>query len=128
MPDAEPTERLRSMCQLYVDYALQNPDLFRAMFLFRPELTAEPRGDEPAPGSRIFDAFVATVGDASACGAIRGADPSLGALTLWSSVHGVVTLLLSGPPVDVETKAELSHAAINTTLTGLRNGALTNAA
>ncbi|HEX2849979.1 MAG TPA: TetR/AcrR family transcriptional regulator [Acidimicrobiales bacterium] len=126
--DTDPTERLRTMCQMYVDYALQNPDLFRAMFLFRPELTAEPRGDEPALGSRIFGAFLDAVRDASSRGSIRDGDPQLGALTVWSSVHGVVTLLLSGPPVGVDTKAELSHAAINTTITGLQNGALIHAA
>lgn len=126
--DGDPTGRLRMMCQMYVDYALQNPDLFRAMFLFRPELTAEPRGDEPALGSRIFGAFRDAVCEAAARGTIRDGDTDLGALTVWSSVHGVVTLLLSGPPVDVERKAALSHAAINTTITGLENGALIHAA
>src|SRR3954470_11445827 len=40
-----PLTRLRMQAESYVDYACRNPDLFRAMFLFRPELTAEPRGD-----------------------------------------------------------------------------------
>ncbi len=128
VPDGEPAERLRGMCQVYVDYALQNPDLFRAIFLFRPELTAEPRGDEMPLGARILESFEAVVGDASNRGAIRDSDPALAALTVWSTVHGVVTLLLAGPPLPLDTKAALSHAAISTALTGLANGALTHAA
>src|SRR5688572_29614240 len=38
-----PVDHLREMAYAYVDYGIKNPDLFRAMFLFRPELTAEPR-------------------------------------------------------------------------------------
>src|SRR3712207_3109124 len=56
-----PCERLRAMAVCYVDYGLQNPDLFRAMFLFRPELTAEPRDDQPALGSRIHESFLSMV-------------------------------------------------------------------
>lgn len=116
--------RLRQMAGAYVEYGLHNPDLFRAMFLFRPELTAEPRPDGPALGSNIHGAFVAAVRDAQGAGVLDDGDPELAALTIWATAHGVITTLLTGPPLNIDLKDKLCEAAINASLTGLRNGSL----
>lgn len=120
-------ERLQRMAIAYVEYGLQNPDLFRAMFLFRPELTAEPRPDAPALGSNIHGAFVAAVREAQRAGVLDDGDPELAALTIWTTAHGVITTLLSGPPLDIDLKNKLCDAAINASLVGLRNGSLLHA-
>jgi AcrR family transcriptional regulator len=124
VPATDPIERLQEMACAYVDYGLQNPDMFRAMFLFRPELTSEPRAEQPALGSQIHKAFVDAVKRAD----LDGTDPELAALTLWTTAHGVVTTLLTGPPLHIELKNQLADAAVNTAITGLRNGALEPAA
>lgn len=122
-------ERLRAMSIAYVDYGLQNPDLFRAMFLFRPELTSEPReSGEPALGSRIHEAFLSRVKTAQDAGELDSGDPELAALTLWTTAHGVVTTLLSGPPLHLDLKNRLAEAAVDASLTGLRHGSLVHAA
>ena len=123
----DPAERLRQMAIAYVDYGLQNPDMFRAMFLFRPELTAEPRPDAPALSTKIHGAFVAAVRTAQGAGALDDGDPELAALTIWTTAHGVITTLLSGPPLDIDLKNKLGDAAINASITGLRNGSLLHA-
>lgn len=124
----DPLEHLRGMCRAYVDYGLTNPDLFRAMFLFRPELTAEPWGGKPALGERIHRAFVAAVERAQHDHVIEGIDAELAALTVWTTAHGVVTTLLSGPPLHIDLKNRLADTAVVAALTGLRHGALTPAA
>lgn len=124
----DPIEHLRGMCRAYVDYGLQNPDLFRAMFLFRPELTAEPRADKPALGEKIHTAFVDGVRRAQEAHLIEDGDPELAALTIWTTAHGVVTTLLSGPPLHIELKNRLADTAVKAALTGLRHGALIPAA
>ncbi len=124
----DPIEHLRGMCRVYVDYGLQNPDLFRAMFLFRPELTAEPRADKPALGEKIHAAFVGGVRRAQEQRLIEDGDPELAALTIWTTAHGVVTTLLSGPPLHIELKNRLADTAVKAALTGLRHGALIPAA
>jgi AcrR family transcriptional regulator len=121
-------DKLRNMSIAYVDYGLQNPDLFRAMFLFRPELTAEPRADQPALGSRINDAFLKAVRRAQESGDLDSGDPELAALTIWTTVHGVVTTLLSGPPLHLDLKNRLAEAAVDASLCGLRNGSLMSSA
>lgn len=121
---SDPIERLRAMSQAYIDWGVQNPDLFRAMFLFRPELTAEPRSDAPALSTQIHRAFLDDVRRAFDQGTFHEGDPELAALTIWTTAHGVVTTLLSGPALDVELKGRLAEAAVNVSITGLCNGAL----
>jgi len=119
----DPIDRLRRMAQTYVDYGLQNPDLFRAMFLFRPELTAEARAGEPALATKISDAFFDDVKRASADGRLDQGDPELVALTLWAAAHGVITTLLSGPPLSLDVKERLASSVLDTTLLGLQSAA-----
>jgi AcrR family transcriptional regulator len=121
---ADPVERLRAMCHVYVDYGLRNPDLFRAMFLFRPELTSERRGETGALTARIHDAFIQAAREAQRQHSLEAGDPDLAALTAWTAAHGVITVLLSGPPLSLELQNRLADAAINAALTGMRHGAL----
>jgi AcrR family transcriptional regulator len=124
VPASDPIERLRAMSQVYIAWGLHNPDLFRAMFLFRPELTAEPRSEAPALSSQIHRAFLDDVRRAHEQGALENGDPELTALTIWTTAHGVVTTLLSGPPLDIDLKDKLADAAVNTAIIGLCHGAL----
>jgi len=120
----EPVEKLRGMCHAYIDYGLRNPDLFRAMFLFRPELTSEGRGDTSALTARIHEAFIQAATQAQHDRDLEGSDPDLAALTAWTAAHGVITVLLSGPPLNIDLQNRLADASINAALTGMRHGAL----
>jgi len=118
----DPIERLEAQCHAYVDHALQNQDLFRAMFLFRPELTGEQRGDSPALINRLVDELRSTMQAAQAEHRLDAADLDLAALVLWSAVHGVVITLLAGPPLQIELRAALADSAITTALVGIQHG------
>lgn len=115
----EGVERLRLQAEAYVDYACQNPDLVRAMFLFRPELTAEPRGEQPPLARLMIDAFTDTARTARDQGHLTDVEPQLAGLTVWTAAHGVVTVLLSGPPIDLDLRAQLAHTAIEAAIKGL---------
>lgn len=104
----DPVERIRAHGRAYVAYAREQPELFRVMFLFPPDLTAAtvPFPDEMRlPGAtKAFAAAGAAVEEAIASGALRAEDPLLVALTLWSGAHGVATVLQLGfgLPPDLE--------------------------
>ena len=119
----EPVERIRMQCRAYVDYACCNPELFRAMFLFRPELTSEPFGDCPPLGSKLFDVIERTVQDAIQRGSFGDAvDARRATLTIWTAAHGAATMLLSGPALDGEVQSRLADAVIDAVLAGLPAG------
>ena len=124
IPTGDPVDRMRRMCHAYIDYGVKNPDLFRAMFLFRPELTSEGRGERTALTATIHDAFIQAARAAATGDGLDGSDADLAALTAWTAAHGVVTVLLSGPPLNIELQNRLAEATINAALTGMRHGAL----
>lgn len=124
IPTADPVDRMRRMCHSYIDYGVKNPDLFRAMFLFRPELTSEGRGERTALTAAIHDAFIQAARAAVNADGLDGSNADLAALTAWTASHGVVTVLLSGPPLNLDLQNRLAEATINAALTGMRHGAL----
>ena len=119
----DPIERVRLQCHAYMDYACSNPDLFRAMFLFRPELTAEPRGDQAPLVSRLLDRAAEPVRAARQSGRLDDhVDPELAALTIWTAVHGAASLLLTGPRLGRDLEARLADSVINSVLAGIEHG------
>ena len=88
----EPGERLRALCLAYVRFATNEPHAYRIMF----ELD---QGDRPVSQRqedyRGWNDMLGTVQEAVASGIIDG-DPEIVAHLLWSGVHGLVALHLSG--------------------------------
>jgi len=125
--DGDAVDRLRRQARSYIEYACENPDLFRAMFLFRPELTSEERGDSPPLATRVLQAFTETVRAGVEAGSFSpDPDPRLLALTVWTAAHGAATALLSGPSLDVELQARLPDCAVDTLIAGLTHQAKSN--
>lgn len=118
---SDPLERIRAQSRAYISYACENPALFKAMFLFRPELTAEPRGEELPLATKAFEAFAEPVRDAMRAGLFPAGDEHMAALTVWTAVHGVATVILSGPRMEgtAETERALADSVIETVIAGL---------
>ena len=101
---AEPIERLRGIAMGYVDFGLQYPNQYRAMFMtrtfFRTTLGDEEVSSEQASRGEdkeernAHDFLHAAVFKAQAAGVFRPEyrDIALITQTLWSGLHGVVSL------------------------------------
>lgn len=92
-----------SMGGAYLSNALTNPHLYRFMFV------EPPIDDDPDAGIFTFEILVAGVARAIEAGRFDAADPVRLATQLWASVHGTVTLHLSGL-LSIEDLAECSTA------------------
>ena len=90
--DQTHSARLRALCWAYVHFALEEPHAYRIMFELdpaqRPELHEE-------ADLRSWTFMHRAVEQAVAAGALVG-DPDVLAHLLWSGVHGLVALHLSG--------------------------------
>ncbi len=100
---ADPLERLRAVAMGYIDFGLQYPNQYRAMFIHRSDLRAvhdEPTSSEgpsarPANEERTaYDFLHSAVFKAMAAGVFRPEyrDIPLVTQSLWSGLHGVVSL------------------------------------
>jgi len=118
--DPDPVERMRQMSHAYVEQALAEPELFRTMFQFSPDLAiGTPTGAEDELATSVFELALSSVVEAIDSGALRRAEPITVALTIWSATHGVVDMLLMGFPFDDATRQMLVDSVIDTVLAGL---------
>lgn len=118
----DPVERIKAQGRAYVQHARENPQLFRVMFLFPPELTPAtlPEGIQLPGATRAFEVAAASVEGAIAAGAIASDDPLLVALTLWSGTHGVATVLQLGFGLPPELEDAMIDEVTDRLLAGYR--------
>ena len=112
---SDPLDRLREQCRRYVEFAIENPGLFAAMFAYPPELAgAAPLGIESADATSLFTKAAATIEAAAAAGEIDAPDdPTLTALTVWSIMHGAATVLTLGFAFDGATREGIIERSID---------------
>lgn len=97
-----PQQRFSATGLAYVRFALENPAAFRLMF--RPELFECTDSDTPAEadsplmqaGKEAFEVLINAVLACQADGSMAPGDPYLPAVSAWSLVHGLASLLLDG--------------------------------
>jgi AcrR family transcriptional regulator len=117
----DPLARLEAIGRAYVKFGMKNPEIYRLIFMEDPQLTTavfKSAGDDP--GQRAYRALVAPLEQLRDAGRIR-ADADVQALadTLWSVVHGIVSLKLTCPGFPVTPVEPLVGAALRTFLDGL---------
>jgi AcrR family transcriptional regulator len=116
----DPVDCIRKQAIVYVEYARDNPALFMTMFMYRPELTNERREGQSPLALQAYEAGSAPVRKAIQSGRFRPGNPRLTAHTVWAAVHGVASLIVSGPePLSAADADELAHQVIDTMIRGL---------
>jgi len=121
-PGNHPVDRLRGLADVYAGYAQENPAIFRAMFLTRPELTTRPANGQPALVTLVLDRVRRAVEATAAAGGISTEDVELTALTYWTALHGAVVTLVAGPRLPAEEAAALVGSVADAVLAGLGVG------
>jgi AcrR family transcriptional regulator len=120
-----PAERLSACGVAYVLFAVQHPAHFRVMF--GPHF-ARPAKHEGlgAEGGQAFSLLVQCLTQGQQEGVLRQGETMALALTAWSLVHGLASLLVDGvleqpgkPPVDAEALAAQQARLL---VEGLRRG------
>ncbi len=119
---ADPIARMRAYSRAYIDYAVSNPELFRTMFLFPPEMVLSGLVDDDLPiASKAFELPFGAITDAIATGLLpETTDPLMAALTMWTATHGAADVLLLGLAFDPEGAEQLVSAVLDTVIAGLQ--------
>jgi AcrR family transcriptional regulator len=104
----EPREQLRAIGVAYVLYAVDHPAEFRLMF--RPEMGApfDFADPETAPVFRILLRVVSACRTAAGIPGNDGIDAA--AISAWSLVHGLASLLVDGPLYPMRSDRERVRA------------------
>ena len=90
-----PLLRLHKMGENYSQFGMENPEYYNLMFIHGEPMKkiAEP-GCEWKPGDAAIDRLKATVIECMEKGYLAKADPTLVSLSVWSFVHGLVSLAI----------------------------------
>ena len=119
--DPDPVERVRGFSRAYIDFASANPELFKTMFLFPPDLAlGTPTGEELPMATLAFRVPLTALTEAMDAGIFRPMDPDLAGLTMWTVAHGCAEVLAMGFALDDASRDALIDSVIETVIAGLR--------
>jgi AcrR family transcriptional regulator len=119
----DPVESLRRRAHAYVRFGLENPAQYRILFM-SPGVGESAVGDDGTrPGTLAFTHLVEAVQRAIDAGALRpGLDAFMTATGLWTSMHGITSLLIALPGFPWPETADLIDHVCRTALLGLAAG------
>ena len=112
---ADSRERLQRLCEGYVDYGRRNPEYYEVMFMLHPERMERYPPEMYRRGRRNLDIFSLALNDSLAERQLSDHDLRMAATVIWTSLHGLVSLLLSrridvSLPSDELTSQAVEHA------------------
>jgi AcrR family transcriptional regulator len=91
----DPFERLIEMGRRYIQFAVDNPELFDIMFIVTAPMDAlECRDDIWAEGRTAFNMLVHVVQDCMDAGVFNVENAEVAAMMVWSGIHGYTALFL----------------------------------
>ena len=91
-----PPARLRALSHAYVRFGLAHPEYYQVMFQLHPERMARYPPEDYRRARRNVELFGEALADGAAAGALRvTSPPAVASAALWTSLHGLVSLLLA---------------------------------
>ena len=115
---ADPVEAVKAIGRAYVEFGLTYPEHYRIMFMGRSDLTPDQYEDHVLAEQASFMELVGAVEECIAAGRLQR--PAFETATiLWTSVHGLTSLLISKPNFPWPPVEELVEHTIDIVGTGL---------
>lgn len=115
---SDPAERLRALCRAYVEFGLGNAEIYEVMFTLHADRMERYPADRYRRARRSLELIAELLDPEDAAGGSSARERMLRATLVWSSLHGVVALLLAGR-VDASVDRErLVEAAVENAVRG----------
>ncbi len=95
---ADPFERLKGMGKAYIKFAMEQPDMYNLIFVLEDAMkhVASCYDENWDEGDRAFDVLHKTVLDCQQHGHFQNLEPYGLAFMIWSTMHGMCALRISG--------------------------------
>jgi AcrR family transcriptional regulator len=121
---ADPEKRLREMGRLYVQFGIDRSESYRLIFMedakYSSAIFAKRADDADSPGMQALQAIVGTFDELRAAGRlVSDASSQELAETIWSGVHGIVSLAITFTQIPETPPARLSQIMTDGILSGL---------
>lgn len=116
MTDEDPLRNLRRIMSAYVRFGLDHPDHYEFAFMLKRTPALDDR--RPVP-HRSFDLLRKTIADCIAQDLLRRGDHELVAQGVWTSIHGVTSLMITMPNFPWVDRQRVIDHVLDTTVRGL---------
>ncbi len=115
---AAPLDRLRQLGEVYMKFALENPALYDLMFIMRKPMDHVECAEDFDCGFQAYNFLHQIMLDCMEQNLVNFTDAHVGAITVWSHLHGLVALHLRGRFVMIpeEMHAPLVRASFESLL------------
>lgn len=91
----DPFQQLTTMGKLYLEFAINNREYYELMFIMRAPMECKINTDVWPEGARALYGLEQIVKACMDAGYLKKTDPVATSFMIWSTMHGMVTLLLS---------------------------------
>ena len=96
LPVKDPLERLRKHGEVYISFALQEPEYYDLMFIMKGPAKKIHEKKDWIVGIRSYELLRRNVLDCMEAGLLPGINVDVAAFSLWSHVHGIASLIICG--------------------------------
>jgi|MudIll2142460700_1097286.scaffolds.fasta_scaffold03244_2 AcrR family transcriptional regulator len=96
LPIKDPLERLKRHGQVYITFALEQPEYYDLMFIMRSPVRKFKEDEEWTVGRRSYELLRKNVKECIEAGYLPGGNLDVAAFSVWSLVHGIVSLIIRG--------------------------------
>jgi AcrR family transcriptional regulator len=114
----DPVERIRRCAHAYVQFAVDSPAVYRILLL-EPHDWLESMSMEQLKADVAFRSLYDNVVAAFDQGHFRPGDPDVVSLTMWMSIHGIASILITTPSFQWPPKEVLVDTLLDSLLHGL---------
>lgn len=115
-----PENRVRGLSRLYIEYALDEPELFKLLFRFPPDLGGGVEYELPI-ATKVFTAAAEPISQGRESGDFPNIDPLRASLAVWAAIHGCATALCMGFEFDDSATQQLIDDVLDMVVAGLRS-------
>lgn len=115
-----PADRVRGLGRAYVQYSLDEPNLFSLLFRFPPDIGGGGVEHELPAATKVFLAAAEPLEAGIDSGVFRAQDPTTAALTVWAAVHGCATALHMDFGFDDAGITAVTESLLDMVVDGLR--------
>jgi AcrR family transcriptional regulator len=119
----QPLEQLTELGRAYYRFAMENPEHYSVLMMTKMQHRHEAEdfglNVEENQGDAAFNRLVQAVQRCIDNGDLRAEDPMMVAVTLWSGLHGLVSLMITAPNFPWPDRDELIEFVLGAQVVGL---------
>lgn len=116
-----PAEKLRACGRIYMDFAMENQELYDLMFIMRAPMKAFESPADWNMGKDTYEVLQSIIKDCIDQGYLKAESPQIACFSLWALMHGTVSIFIRdrAPMIPKEQQEHVINGILDFTMSEL---------